>query len=97
MINVENLVKVREARLQQLGLAADAKYADPVKITDEIDWCVELYRRHPRWHVVDISNKAIEEVSASILNLYHKQKSAPEGPGFKLSPRRGPAVWPTRE
>jgi regulator of PEP synthase PpsR (kinase-PPPase family) len=72
MINVENLVKVREARLQQLGLAADAKYADPVKITDELDWCEDFYHRHPRWHVVDISNKAIEEVSASVLNLYHK-------------------------
>jgi hypothetical protein len=74
IIGVENLVKVREARLEQLGLLPYAKYADPVKITDEIEWCRAFYKKHPRWRVVDISDKAIEEAAASILNLYRRGK-----------------------
>ena len=75
-IQVENLVKVRQARLEQLGLSQEAKYADPVKISDELDWCTAFYKKHPGWHIVDISNKAVEEIAASILKLYRSK-----GPG----------------
>jgi regulator of PEP synthase PpsR (kinase-PPPase family) len=70
IISVESLVKLREARLEQLGLAPYAKYADPVRVADEIEWCQEFFKKHPRWRVLDVSNKAIEEVSASILRAY---------------------------
>ncbi len=70
IINVESLVRIREARLQSLGLSADAKYADPVRTADEIEWCENFYRQNRKWRVVDISNKAIEEAAASILNAY---------------------------
>jgi len=74
IISVESLVKLREARLKQLGLTPYAKYADPVKISEEIDWCQELYKQHPRWRVVDISNRAIEEAAASIVSAYRTGK-----------------------
>jgi hypothetical protein len=74
IISVESLVKLREARLEQLGLTPYAKYADPVKISEEIEWCKEFYKQHPRWRVVDISNKAIEEASASIVSAYQTGK-----------------------
>lgn len=74
VISVENLVKVREARLQQLGLFPSAKYADPLKISDEIEWCNECYEKHPRWSIVDISDKAIEEAATSILNAYQDRE-----------------------
>jgi regulator of PEP synthase PpsR (kinase-PPPase family) len=74
VINVENLVKVREARLEQLGLTPYAKYADPLKIADEIEWCTSFYAKHPAWRVMDISNKAIEEVATSILNAFTRGK-----------------------
>jgi regulator of PEP synthase PpsR (kinase-PPPase family) len=70
LINIESLVKMREARLEQLGLEPYAKYADPVKVSDEIEWCRSFYGRHPRWRVIDISNRAIEETAASILHSY---------------------------
>ena len=69
-IDVENLVRVREARLVHLGLSADAKYADPVKITDEIEWCDGFLQKQHGWRIIDISNKAIEEVATSIINLH---------------------------
>lgn len=70
IINVENLVKLREGRLKLLGLEPDAKYADPVKVADEIEWCMRFIRKNPQWRIVDVSNRAIEEVAASIVNSY---------------------------
>lgn len=70
IINVESLVKLRESRLMHLGLESNAKYADPVQVSAEIDWCVNFFRQNPRWRIVDVSNRAIEEVAASIVNAY---------------------------
>jgi regulator of PEP synthase PpsR (kinase-PPPase family) len=74
LISVESLVKVREARLEQLGLGPYAKYADPVKIADEIEWCRAYYEQNDQWRIMDISDKAIEEAAASILNAYQSGK-----------------------
>ncbi|MEW6570494.1 MAG: pyruvate, water dikinase regulatory protein [Nitrospirota bacterium] len=73
-ISIESLVKLREARLKQLGLGLHAKYADPVHVSAEIEWCSEFYEKHTNWRVVDVSNKAIEEVAASIVSAYQKKK-----------------------
>ncbi len=74
IISVESLVKLREARLKQLGLEPYAKYADPVKVADEIEWSKEFFKKHPKWRVLDISNRAIEEAAASIVNAYRTGK-----------------------
>ncbi len=74
IINVESLVKLREARLEQLGLESNAKYADPVQVADEIEWSKSFFKKNPRWHIVDVSNKAIEEVAASIVSTYQKKR-----------------------
>ncbi len=74
IINVESLVKLREARLTQLGLDPDAKYSDPVQVFSEIEWCMNLFKQNPRWRIVDVSNRAIEEVAAGIVNAYRTGK-----------------------
>jgi hypothetical protein len=74
IISIESLVKLREARLKQLGLEPYAKYADPVRVSDEIEWSNEFFKQNPRWRVVDISNRAIEEAAASIVNAYRTGK-----------------------
>lgn len=74
VISVESLVKLREARLKQLGLEPEARYADPVKVFEEIEWCQGFFRKYPRWRIVDVSNRAIEEVAASIVNAYQTGK-----------------------
>ena len=74
IISVESLVKLREARLKQLGLEPEARYADPVKVFEEIEWCTQFFRQNPRWRIVDVSNKAIEEVAASIVHAYQTGK-----------------------
>jgi regulator of PEP synthase PpsR (kinase-PPPase family) len=74
IINIESLVKLREARLEQLGLEPRAKYADPVQVSDEIEWCEKYFKQHPKWQILDVSNKAIEEVAASIVSVYQKSR-----------------------
>jgi regulator of PEP synthase PpsR (kinase-PPPase family) len=74
IINIESLVKLREARLKQLGLEEDAKYSDPVQVAGEIDWCENFFGHHPKWRIVDVSNRAIEEVAASVVNAYRTGK-----------------------
>lgn len=74
VISVESLVKLREARLKQLGLEPEARYADPVKVFEEIEWCQGFFRKYPRWRIVDVSNRAIEEVAASIVHAYQTGK-----------------------
>jgi regulator of PEP synthase PpsR (kinase-PPPase family) len=75
IIDTEHLVRLREARLQQLGLEPYAKYADPVRVYDEIEWCRKFYEHHPRWRVLDTSCRAIEEAAASILRAYQTGKN----------------------
>lgn len=70
MISVESLVKLREARLKHLGLEPEARYADPVRVFEEVEWCTDFFKRNPRWRVIDVSNRAIEEVAADIINAY---------------------------
>jgi len=74
IINVESLVKLRESRLRQLGLGPDARYADPVQVAGEIDWSMDFFRQNSRWRIVEVSNRAIEEVAASIVNAYRTGK-----------------------
>jgi regulator of PEP synthase PpsR (kinase-PPPase family) len=73
IINIESLVKLREARLEQLGLDAGSKYADPVQVAKEIDWCISYYKQHPKWRIIDVSNRAIEEIAANIVAEFTKK------------------------
>ena len=72
MINVETLVKLREERLKHLGLESGAKYADPIVISDEIEWCKTFFDKNPIWRIMDVSHKAIEEIAAGIVKEYRK-------------------------
>ena len=74
IINVESLVKLRESRLAQLGLESDAQYADPVQVSGEIEWCRTFFQENQGWRVIDVSNRAIEEVAASIVSACHTKK-----------------------
>ena len=66
-IRIDSLMKLRAARLEQLGLGPGAKYADPVVIAGEIEWCEDFFGQNPQWRVLDISDMAIEETAATIL------------------------------
>ena len=57
-----------------LTLQPSANYADPLKISDEIEWCQSYYENYRKWTIIDISNKAVEEAATSILNAFQKKE-----------------------
>ncbi|MCG8425109.1 MAG: kinase/pyrophosphorylase [Proteobacteria bacterium] len=73
VIQPDNLVRIRQQRLKHLGMPADASYGTRQHIEKEIGYSREIFRKHPNWPVIDVTNKAIEETAADILRLYKQR------------------------
>lgn len=67
LIDSQRLVEIRSARLRNLGQSSRGSYADIEKVEEELDVCRRLYRRNPRWLVIDVTRKSVEESAAEIL------------------------------
>ncbi len=67
-INPEKLNDIREERLMALGLSKDANYASHDRILREIEYAEEIMDKIgcPK---IDVSNKAVEEIAAKILEI----------------------------
>jgi regulator of PEP synthase PpsR (kinase-PPPase family) len=68
------LLKIREARLRNMGSSTRASYADPGLIKEELDQAKRLYRQH-HWPVIEISGKAVEENAARIIELLESREA----------------------
>ncbi len=75
MINPDNLVQIRQARLKNLAMPTDASYGARAHIDSEIAYSREIFRKNPKWPVIDVTNRAIEETAANILRLYRERVS----------------------
>jgi regulator of PEP synthase PpsR (kinase-PPPase family) len=67
IIDPKRLVELRAARLRNLRQGPRGSYADYERVEEEIEVCRRLYRKHPEWLVVDVTNKSVEEAAAEIL------------------------------
>jgi len=77
IIRPDTLVRIRQARLTRLGMPEDTSYATRNHIQEEIDYAREIFRTHPNWPVLDVTNKAIEETASDILRMYRERHNAP--------------------
>jgi regulator of PEP synthase PpsR (kinase-PPPase family) len=68
-IQLDALVQIRQARLKHLGMPADTSYGLRDHVREELTFAQEIFRGHPDWPIVDVTNKAIEETSADILRI----------------------------
>ena len=68
-IRVEELLRIRQARLRHLGMPGDASYGQREHVAREIAWAHSIFRAHPAWPVIDMTGKAIEETAADILRI----------------------------
>ncbi|MBA2173565.1 kinase/pyrophosphorylase [Halobacillus locisalis] len=66
-ISAEKLNSIRKERLKSLGLGAQASYANLDRIQQEIDHFNSVVDRIG-CHVIDVSNKAVEETANVIMN-----------------------------
>jgi regulator of PEP synthase PpsR (kinase-PPPase family) len=66
-IDVDQLLDIRKHRLQQLGMPPDANYGLRDHVKSELEYAHTIFRDHPDWMVVDVTNCAIEETATIIL------------------------------
>lgn len=66
-IGVDQLMDIRKQRLQQLGMPTDANYGLRDHVKAELEYAHDIFRAHPEWMIVDVTNCAIEETATIIL------------------------------
>jgi regulator of PEP synthase PpsR (kinase-PPPase family) len=66
-IDVDHLVEIRKARLKQLGMPMDAGYGLRDQVRQELDYAGEIFASHPKWPVIDVTGRAIEETAVIVL------------------------------
>lgn len=66
-----HLAGLRETRDKHLG-GATGEYASLSYIKRELNYARSIYKKHPKWSVVDVTNKPIEEISSEILSTLRK-------------------------
>ncbi len=70
-IDPEQLNSIRKERLKSLGLTANANYANMDRILQELEYAERIMRRIG-CPIIDVSNKAVEETTNTILDVYRK-------------------------
>lgn len=63
-----HLSELRRTREKHLG-GATGSYADPEYVKKELDFAHQLYRQHPGWAVVEVTDKPIEEIASEIRKI----------------------------
>ena len=67
-IDADRLTELRQAREERWG-AALGPYARPDYVRREKAYAEQIYRNHPDWRVIDVTDKPIEEIASEILVL----------------------------
>jgi regulator of PEP synthase PpsR (kinase-PPPase family) len=73
-IGVDLLMDIRKQRLQQLGMPSDANYGLRDHVKAELEYAHDIFREHPEWMVVDVTNCAIEETATIILEALKERE-----------------------
>jgi regulator of PEP synthase PpsR (kinase-PPPase family) len=67
-IKPDLLITLRQTRLAQLA-HADINYGDAKHVIDELKYSHRIFRENPKWAVIDITGKAIEELADEVCSL----------------------------
>jgi len=73
VIDPKRLVEIRTSRLLNMGQSTRGSYADFEQVEEELAYCKKLYRRHPEWMVINVTNKSVEEAASDILRRLDSQ------------------------
>lgn len=66
IIDPPTLSRIRRERLIKMGEDPSGEYANLDHVTDEIEYCKELFRKNRRWPVFDVTGKALEETATEV-------------------------------
>jgi regulator of PEP synthase PpsR (kinase-PPPase family) len=76
IVQPDILMRIRQNRLNHLGMPPDSSYGNRVHIENELGYSREIFRKHPNWPVIDVTNRAVEETAADILRIYQDRNSS---------------------
>jgi regulator of PEP synthase PpsR (kinase-PPPase family) len=65
------LAVLRKARHEHLG-GATGDYANFDFVKEELRYAHSIFYVHPKWAVVNVTSKAIEEIASEILSIYNR-------------------------
>jgi regulator of PEP synthase PpsR (kinase-PPPase family) len=65
------LVQLRQSRHEHLG-GGTGDYATYSYVSRELRFAHSIYQIHPRWAVINVTSKAIEEIASEILSIYNR-------------------------
>lgn len=77
-IDTATLMRIRRSRLKAMNMPADTDYARREHILNEMDFAQELFDAHPDWPVIDVSQRAIEETAAIIMQIKEDREAVGE-------------------
>jgi hypothetical protein len=72
-INPELLYQIRTERLKSLGLKENADYANMERIHKELEYAEDIMEKLG-CHVIDVTNRAVEETAAKVMDIYYKEE-----------------------
>ncbi|WPX96048.1 Putative pyruvate, phosphate dikinase regulatory protein [Candidatus Bandiella woodruffii] len=73
-ISVDRLIQIRQFRLISKDIKhCNNEYTDALVAKEELKYANKIFRHH-NIPVIDVTSKAIEEISAEIINLYFTKK-----------------------
>jgi regulator of PEP synthase PpsR (kinase-PPPase family) len=70
ILDVQQLINIRTSRMRNMRQSARTPYTDYDTVESELVFSKRLYRGNPKWMVVDMTNKAIEEAAAEIMKKF---------------------------
>ncbi|XP_057536770.1 pyruvate, phosphate dikinase regulatory protein, chloroplastic [Amaranthus tricolor] len=70
------LKTIRRSRAKTLGIAGHEmiNYSDMDYVKKDLEHAGKIFAQNPRWPVIEVTSKAIEETAAVILRIYHDRK-----------------------
>lgn len=70
--NPNRLAELRKARDKHLG-GLTGNYSDKLFVQNELNYALKIFRNHPKWTIVNVTYKPIEEISSEILSNIRKR------------------------
>jgi len=80
-IGIRQLLKIRKERLRAMGVTKETSYVLREAVAKELRSARELYEHNPRWPVIDVTGRAVEESAAVILETLKRRQEEKLGLG----------------
>ncbi|WP_051129532.1 pyruvate, water dikinase regulatory protein [Hippea alviniae] len=72
-IDPMRLYEIRKQRAKKLGIE-NSSYASLSRIYEEVEYANSLFRQHPKWLVIDVTNRSVEESASEIVSKLFGRK-----------------------